>query len=79
MSRRLGIPSTYRNLWTPSRAEAGHGTAPAGGVAGAVARTDSGGDEPDPFRDVSNAHGAVGPFPAGSKGNLGTKKILNAG
>jgi len=31
------------------RTAAGHGTAPAGGVAGAVARSDSGGDEPDPI------------------------------
>ena len=61
-ARRLGTaPAGRAALWTAAcrdgrcrqRKRAGHGTAPAGGVAGAVARSDSGGDEPDPIRDAS--------------------------
>jgi hypothetical protein len=44
---------------------AGHETAPAGGVAGAVARSDSGGDEPDPIRDTiaGRGRGVAGAIP----------------
>jgi len=60
------------------RTGSGRGTAPAGGVAGAVARSDSGGDEPDPSWARANPRVGLG-LPLARDVKPGRRSFFSAG